>query len=68
MENKNRKKMNNQLDDYNEHTAGGHPLKKLKEQTFEDFEREFARYDKPCVQLVNKRPTEPPKSEKAMTN
>jgi len=37
----------------------GHPLKKLKQQSVEDFEREFSsRYEKPCVKIVNKRPKE----------
>lgn len=37
----------------------GHPLKKLKQQSVEEFEREFStRYEKPCVSIVNKRPKE----------
>ena len=48
-------------------SSGTHPLRKLKQQSFDDFEKEFTRYDKPCVQLVDKRkkpelvqPVEPP--------
>ena len=29
--------------------AGGHPLKKLRMQSLEEFEQEFMRADKPCV-------------------
>ena len=36
-------------------TQGGHPVKKLRKQRFEEFEEEFMRQSKPCVQLVDKR-------------
>lgn len=39
----------------NTHTQGGHPVKKLRKQRFEEFEEEFMRQSKPCVQLVDKR-------------
>jgi hypothetical protein len=39
----------------NNHTQGGHPVKKLRKQRFEEFEEEFMRQSKPCVQLVDKR-------------
>ena len=49
MENK-KQKNNRELDeDMQQHTGGGHPLKKLKQQSFEEFEQEFDKYDKPCV-------------------
>lgn len=44
-------------------TSGGHPLKKLKQQSLEDFEQEFSRIDKPCVTIVNKRATQEPTTE-----
>ena len=56
----------------NTHTQGGHPVKKLRKQRFEEFEEEFMRQSKPCVQLVYKRqraqkvPEEPSKVEAAV--
>ena len=36
--------------------AQGHPLKRLKQQSVEEFEKEFlARYEKPCVSIIDKR-------------
>ena len=53
-----------QNDNNGDFTAGGHPLRKLKRQTLEELEDEFMKYDKPCVQLINKRPQEKPVEEK----
>ena len=39
---------------------GAHPLKKLRRQTLEDFEEEFATQGRPCVTMVDMRP---PKKE-----
>ena len=37
-------------------SQGGHPLRKLKGQSFEDFEKEYmTKYEKPCVKIIDKR-------------
>ena len=45
----------NSEDGVGNNTQGGHPVKKLRKQKFEEFEEEFMRQSKPCVQLVDKR-------------